>query len=895
MIRIEVDVVWTKIFGLNEYKEIKEKIVEELRFHPEGYFFSEKYQNKIVEKNIMLKEDVQLPNGKIMRKGEIPEETVREWDGYINLLMDKGYMSLCLSGLVPRLIKILKNNNINYNIKKIYNNDNIIIKDIPLNGMELRDYQKEQVDICKKKKRGIIHAATGAGKCFAKGTKILMYDGNIKNVEDIKINDIIMGADSKSRKVLNITSGKEMMYDIIPVKGEKYTVNKSHILSLRITGGSHNNKYPKNYICDISVKDYLKQCNYFKHCAKGYRTGVEFKKQKLSKYLPPYLLGLWLGDGYNKWPRITNMDKKIEIYLKKFVKKIKAKLHTYIYKRLNNKAKDYIIKFSNMGDIGYGRGIKTNLVKNELGRLNLLGNKYIPNEYKINSREVRLQILAGLIDSDGYYKNGYLQIITKFDKLKDDILYLARSLGFAAYVKKVIKGIKSTGFKGEYWNISISGYLEQIPTLLKRKQAKPRKQIKNVLNTGIKVKPIGVKEYYGFTINGDKHFLLSDFTVVHNTEIMIKLSADIQLKTLIIVNRITLFRQTIQKFKNRLNLKENEINVISGDLKYYNPANRITIATFQSLFVEGKKGKKIILKHEEVLRDADMIIGDEIHHVSQNELGTILKYCKNAKVRFGFSATPFRCDGYDMMLEAHIGNIIHHVGISELIKRGYLSKPKIYMVKAPYFLDKPLTYKNAYKHFMKCEEKNKMVADIAYKFGKIGKSVLLSFTRVEHLKIVYKILKKMNTAGLTIKKIIGANTADQKEEAMDKLNTKEYNIILSTLFGEGADIPTLDILCNVRNSKSPIDVIQQTGRALRISKDKRPIIIDFMDYNTFNGTKDLFENIFRESNQKNEEDVDVKDYFRSYARSRLKFYKSEEEFIVKEINNINEIEEINLK
>ena len=70
---------------------------------------------------------------------------------------------------------------------------------------------------------------------------------------------------------------------------------------------------------------------------------------------------------------------------------------------------------------------------------NFLCNKHIPNIYKCNSRDIRLQVLAGLIDSDGSTVRGGCDIIQKNEILLDDIIYLARSLGFACYKKKCKK------------------------------------------------------------------------------------------------------------------------------------------------------------------------------------------------------------------------------------------------------------------------------------------------------------------------------------------------------------------------------------------------------------------------------------------------------------------------
>lgn len=60
-----------------------------------------------------------------------------------------------------------------------------------------------------------------------------MYDGKYKNVQDIRVYDVVMGDDSKPRIVLSLGSGIDEMYEIKSNKGESYTVNSEHILCLK--------------------------------------------------------------------------------------------------------------------------------------------------------------------------------------------------------------------------------------------------------------------------------------------------------------------------------------------------------------------------------------------------------------------------------------------------------------------------------------------------------------------------------------------------------------------------------------------------------------------------------------------------------------------------------------
>ncbi|CAG8494396.1 17261_t:CDS:10, partial [Funneliformis caledonium] len=76
----------------------------------------------------------------------------------------------------------------------------------------------------------------GVGKCFARGTKFLMYDGTYKNVEELTVGNQIMGDDNSPRTIQSTTRGEGSMYRIFPNdKGpaEPFECNDQHILVLK--------------------------------------------------------------------------------------------------------------------------------------------------------------------------------------------------------------------------------------------------------------------------------------------------------------------------------------------------------------------------------------------------------------------------------------------------------------------------------------------------------------------------------------------------------------------------------------------------------------------------------------------------------------------------------------
>jgi hypothetical protein len=103
----------------------------------------------------------------------------------------------------------------------------------------------------------------GKPGCHAPGTKILMFDGNLKNVEDVKVGDQIMGDDSTPRNVLGLCQGIDEMYRMTPIKGESYVLNEQHILTLKQVNAPD--------IIDISIEYFLTMSKEFQRSFKWFR------------------------------------------------------------------------------------------------------------------------------------------------------------------------------------------------------------------------------------------------------------------------------------------------------------------------------------------------------------------------------------------------------------------------------------------------------------------------------------------------------------------------------------------------------------------------------------------------------------------------------------------------
>lgn len=359
-----------------------------------------------------------------------------------------------------------------------------------------------------------IKGPMGEGKCHAPGTPILMYSGDVRTVEDIAAGDLLMGDDSTPRTVLSTASGRGRMYTVVPFRGEPFTVNGEHILSLKRTrtrrsrsGRPYHDRLAGS-IVDVSVNDFLTWSATARSIHKLYRAGVSFPQRPVS--IDPYWLGVWLGDGTARNTSITTPDREIVDYIHQYAKCLRLQVTTSELQ--DNLSDTYSITN------GQGHGSCANPLLDAMRGYGLLQNKHIPAEYKCNCSAVRMKVLAGLADSDGYVNRNSYQWTLASRTLAEDIVFLTRSLGFAAYLSVVTKTIKSSGFSGTYYQVGVSGDLSGVPALIERKRCRPRKNFKDVLVTGIKeIIPAGEDDFFGFVIDGNHRYLMGDFTVTHNT------------------------------------------------------------------------------------------------------------------------------------------------------------------------------------------------------------------------------------------------------------------------------------------------------------------------------------------------------------------------------------------
>lgn len=332
-----------------------------------------------------------------------------------------------------------------------------------------------------------IVARTNQGKCFCSNTLILMADGTYKKVQDIEEGDKVQSY-GRINTVTGLHRGKSKGYRIIPkTGGESFTITDGHILTLWCKNQMDPSRKQaivdtSETLIDITIEEYLSRSKIFQHNCMLFRPAIDYPTKHLK--IEPYIF----GRGFVQ--ENTNMF-------------VLSDIHEEI--------------------------IDSTMDNNLLGTIQddaLINHRCIPLIYLTGDRQQRLQLLAGLLDSAGYYDedNNIYEVNVRSTFLVQQVCQLVRGLGLEATNRS---NVEST-FNQEYNCITISGDLTQVPCKIERNVAQSSKRtINNPQVTEFIVERIEEEfEYYGFECDGDHRFLLADNTLTHNSWLLMKFLAE---------------------------------------------------------------------------------------------------------------------------------------------------------------------------------------------------------------------------------------------------------------------------------------------------------------------------------------------------------------------------------
>ena len=343
-----------------------------------------------------------------------------------------------------------------------------------------------------------------------------------KKMGGIRVGDYVFNREGKPVRVLGIfPQGKLDTYRITFHDGSSAVCSKEHLWSYttqKCVSNKHYTMYTstlEDIIADL--ERYKDRDTMYKRAGK-YRFPingcVKFEQQEVK--IDPYLLGLLLGDGCitgNSSFSFTNDEYELHEYVKKAISYYDCR-YTYYERDEEHCARGFIVC--------------SKILKEFLIYYGLYGKrsetKFIPVEYKHNSKEVRLHILAGLLNTDGYVPSNRPSIsyATVSKQLYDDVAEVARSLGLFVNTDKK----PDTREKNKHicYVLTIRVNKELYDLLSSKHKSRLNLDVKKQKNWRLikSIEYVGKEECQCIYVDDDEHlYLTDDFIVTHNTIVAI--------------------------------------------------------------------------------------------------------------------------------------------------------------------------------------------------------------------------------------------------------------------------------------------------------------------------------------------------------------------------------------
>lgn len=218
---------------------------------------------------------------------------------------------------------------------------------------------------------------------------------------------------------------------------------------------------------------------------------------------------------------------------------------------------------------------------------------------------------------------------------------------------------------------------------------------------------------------------------------------------------------------------------------------------------------------------------DECHLAACDTVQEIAKRVNPENV-YGMSASPWRDDGADLLIESFLGKPIVDIPAKFLIEQGYLARPIIRFLPVPKLRGAGQKYQSIYKNYVvENQARNEMVVKGAVKLVEQNFQTLVLFNSLKHGKILYDLISKQMPCEI----LSGDDSSKRREEVKNKLENKELNcVIASKIFDIGVDMPSLSGLIIGSAGKSSVRALQRVGRVIRKYPGKtHAAVIDFYD------------------------------------------------------------------
>ena len=333
-------------------------------------------------------------------------------------------------------------------------------KDIIMRIFGWKRYSKERKMEVRRFRKASVYIPKKNTKALSLDTPIAT-SGGWKTVESLSVGDEIFGIFGKTVSVTALHPIiEEPCFRVHFGNGEFIDCNSEHLWGVRSLQSSARYNHSALETREIANTLYRKDGARIHSVVMPAPIDLP---EKTFELMHPYLLGYWLGNGDKDRLVLTTGKQDTDFIEGRLASIGVASKRTEIRK----------------GSIRLRFGIGATLLK----QMSLYKNKHIPEEYLRGSKAQRIELLRGLMDSDGMCSSNGKEcsFSTMLDALKDGIGELLSTLGikFKAYKKPC--EIKSIGFKSEYWHIQFSAHSDGIvPFSMPRKANRLNKSFKQI-------------------------------------------------------------------------------------------------------------------------------------------------------------------------------------------------------------------------------------------------------------------------------------------------------------------------------------------------------------------------------------------------------------------------------
>lgn len=295
-------------------------------------------------------------------------------------------------------------------------------------------------------------------------------------------------------------------------------------------------------------------------------------------------------------------------------------------------------------------------------------------------------------------------------------------------------------------------------------------------------------------------------------------------RTVFIVPSSTLVGQTARSL--RKSLPDAEIGtIVEGE---WTPAE-ITVTTIQALIARPADGL-------ELLCGAGLLICDEAHHFASPGWRKLI-IAAATRYRIGLSGTVWMDEEQnpdEIYLRAATGPVLYSVSMARMIEKGWLKAPEVVIFPIPTVPRKEQKSNdwNGFYHraIVTNQARNGAIADIAYHAVQLGLRVLVDTDRTEQLTEIHGMLK---ARGVAVEAVAGSGRHKTKvkdrDAAVQRLSCGDTQVIVGTVYGEGVDMPDLEVVINAAGGKSRTAGIQRLRNLTAIAGKGHVLVVDFDD------------------------------------------------------------------